>query len=108
SLWESVDVYMGWIDSQLSFLSFNLNSKTLIYLFLATYFFSGIVVGFLIIRTLKLLQQIEISEKNFELNTDLSELRFPRKKKKKAILFIILLIAVLLPIIYFNNDSEGW
>ena len=107
SLWEALDIYMAWIEKQLSFFSFNLNSKTLAYAFLLTYFISGILVGFLIIRTLKLLQQMHISQMDFKLEV-ISELKSPKKKKKKVLLFIILLIAVLLPILYFNNDSQGW
>lgn len=108
SLWESIDIYMNWIEKQLSFLSFSLNSKTLAYTFLLTYFISGILVGLLIIRTLKLLQQMPISQMNFELESTISELKSQSKKKKKFILFIILLMAILLPIIYLNHHSQGW
>lgn len=110
SLWNAVDVYMGWIGNQLSFLPFTLNSETLIYIFLGTYVFSGIVVGFLIIRTIKLIQLVNVSQMNFELNTVLPEINSKKKKKKKKSLyfFSILLVVVLIPIIYFNNDFQGW
>ncbi|MGV8813878.1 MAG: hypothetical protein ACOH2D_07170 [Gelidibacter sp.] len=108
SLWEALDIYMAWIEKQLSFFSFNLNSKTLAYTFLLTYFISGILVGFLIIRTLNLLQQMHISQMDFKLDIVISELKSPKKKNKKIILYTILMIVVLLPILYFNNDSKGW
>lgn len=109
SLWKALDVYMGWIGTELSFLPFTLNSQTLIYVFLGTYFLSGILVGFLIIRTIKLIQLVNVSQMNFDFNTALPEINSKKKKNKKALyIFSILLVVVLIPIIYFNNDSHGW
>lgn len=110
SLWEAVDVYMDWISTQLSFLAFNLNSRTLIYLYLGMYVFSGVVVGLIIMRTIKLIRQMNISQLRIELNAVLPKMASKKKKKKKKRLyyFFILLAVVLLPIIYSNNDFHGW
>ncbi|MEO8772852.1 MAG: hypothetical protein ABI371_00855 [Gelidibacter sp.] len=108
SLWKSVDVYMDWISNQLSFLPFTLNSKTLIYTFLGTYFFSGIVVGFVIIRTIKLIQQFNASDINFEIDIALPATHSNKHTKKRLYFFLILLVLALIPILYYNNDSKGW
>lgn len=108
SLWKSVDVYMGWVSSELSLLPIILNSKTLIYIFLGTYFLSGIAVGFLIIRTIKLIQQVNVSNINYDLETILPKINSKKKKKKSLYFFLILLAIVIVPIIYFNDDAHGW
>lgn len=108
SLWKSVDIYMDWVTKQLSFLPSSLNSETLIYTFLGIYFFSGILVGFLIIRTIKLMLQVNVSQMNYELNTVLPEINSKKKSKKRIYYFLILLIILLTPIVYFNKDAHGW
>lgn len=108
SLWKSVDIYLDWIGNQLSFLPFTLNSKTLIYIFLSTYAISGIVVGLLILRTIRLIQQVNISQMDFKLNPALPMFNSKKKNKKRLYFFLILLVVVLIPIIYYNDDSQGW
>ena len=100
---------MGWVGKQLSFLTFNLNSETLIYIFLGTYVLSGIVVGLLIIQTIKLIQLVNVSQMNFELNTVLPKINSKKKSNKKCLYFFsILLIVLLIPLILYHDDFHSW
>lgn len=108
SLWSALDVYMGWIGKQLSFLPFTLNSEILIYTFLGIYLFSGIVVGFLIIRTIKLIQQVDVKQKDFKLNTVLPEISTKKNNKKGLYFLSILLVVVLIPLLFYSNNFLGW
>ncbi|MGA9211829.1 hypothetical protein [Kaistella sp.] len=110
TFWKAADVYVDWIGHQFSFLPFILNSKALIYSFLGIYFLSGIVAGFLILRTIKLIEQINISQIDLDLDTTLPEFNTKKKKFKNKIIysFLIVLIVILLPVFYFNNGSESW
>ena len=95
SLWEAVDVYMAWISKQLSFLPFTLNSESLIYTFLGTYFLSGMLVGFLIIKTIKLIQRVDVSQMIFELEPVFPEFESKKENKKKAMfIFLIIILRV--------------
>jgi len=108
SLWKAIDVYSGWIGNQLSFLPFDLNSETLIYTFLGIYTLSGIAIGLVIIRTIKLIQRVNVSEMDFELNTRFPEISAGKNNKKSISLFFILLVVVLIPILYYNDDAQAW
>ncbi|QOW11829.1 hypothetical protein Q73A0000_16415 [Kaistella flava (ex Peng et al. 2021)] len=110
SFWKAVDVYMDWISQQLSFLPIVFNSKSLIYTFLGIYVLSGIAAGFLIIRTIKLIKKVNVSQVNLNLDTALPEFNSNKKKFKKKIFysFLIILVIVLIPILYFNNGSQAW
>lgn len=110
SFWKATDVYLDWIIHQLSFLTYTLNSKTLIYTFLGIYFCSGIIAGFLIIRTIKLIQQVNVSQINLNFDMALPEFNSKKKKFKKKILysFLIVLVVILIPIVFFNNASKAW
>lgn len=109
SFWKAVDVYMDWISRQLSFVSFTLNSKFLIYTFLGIYILSGIAAGFLIIRTLKLIVLANASQTPLNFDLVLPEYN-PKKRRLKMRIFysfLIILLAVLVPILYFNNGSNA-
>lgn len=108
SLWKAVDVYSGWVGKQLSFLPFALNSKTLIYTFLGAYAFSGIVIGFIIIRTIKLIQRVNVSQIDIELNTKLPEINSKKTNKKSIYIFLVLLVVVLIPILYYSDETQAW
>ena len=109
SFWKAVDVYMDWIANQLSFLSFSLNSQSLIYTFLAVYFFSGIMAGFLIIRTIKLIELVNVSQMKIDFDKILPEFSSKKKiKRKNLYYFLILLVLVLLPLSYLNDVSPAW
>lgn len=108
ALWEAVDVYMNWVDKQLSFLPFTLNREILINGFLFTYLFSGIFIGLLIIRTLKLIQQVDVSQMNFKLSSQLPEIKIKKSHKKGLFFFSILLVIILIPLLFYNSDFQGW
>lgn len=107
SLWKAIDVYSGWIGKQLSFVPFALNSETLIYTFLGFYTLSGIATGLIIIRTIKLIQRVNVSEMDFELNTRFPEINAGKNNKKSIYLFFILVV-VLIPILYYDDDTQAW
>lgn len=107
-LWKAIDIYLEWIGNQFSFLPFTLNSSSLIYSFLGTYFISGIIVGILIIRTIKLIGLVNVSSINIELLKPSPELNSKKIKSKRLYLFLILLGFLLIPIIYKNNDNMMW
>lgn len=110
ALWSAIDSYMGWIENQLFFMPIQLSSNTLIFTFLGVYTLSGIVTGFFIIRTIKLIQREDFSIMNLELKTATVESTFNEKKsgKKTFYIFLIVLFLILLSIIYLSTDSHPW
>lgn len=83
SLWKATDLYLDWIGEKLAFIPFTLNSETLIYTYLGTYILSGIAVGFLIIRTMTLIEAVNISQLKFELKAELPKIHSNKTKKKR-------------------------
>lgn len=109
SFWNAVDVYLDWVANQFSFLAVSLTSKTLIYAFLGVYIFSGFVAGFLIIKTIKLVELATISPLNIEFDKMPTEFNSKKKSKKKNwYYFLIILILVLLPMSYLSDESQAW
>lgn len=108
SLWTAIDVYMGWIGHQFSFLPSTLSSNVLIYIFLGSYAISGIIVAFLIIRTIKSIGLVTGSQTYFDRNVSLPPKSSKKKNKHRRFGFFILLMVVLIPILYYNNNAQGW
>lgn len=108
SLWTAIDVYMGWIGHQFSFLPPTLSSNVLIYIFLGSYAISGIIVAFLIIRTIKSIGLVIDSHTYFDRNVSFPPTSSKKKNKHRRFGFFILLMVVLIPILYYNNNAQGW
>lgn len=108
SLWQAIDLYLDWVNSQLSFASFTLNSSAVLFAFLGIYFISGILIGILIIRTVKMVHQVNTSHMDFKLETALHQIHSKKNKRKSSYLFLILLSIILVPIIYYNHAFLGW
>lgn len=111
SFWDAADVYMEGISKQLAFLHATLSSNTLIYTYLGIYFVCGILAGMVIIRTIQLIENVNLS--NIDLDINSKELVIPsnrkqRFKKRKIYFYMILLAVVIIPIVFIYKSADAW
>jgi hypothetical protein len=111
SLWEAIDAYSVWISAKISLINLNLSSSVLIFIYVSFYAISGLLIGVLILRIIRLIQLVEVPKLD-TLSLRSNEVTAKKNKsiiKAKYILFwSITLVMILLPLIYFKNEFGGW
>ncbi len=111
SLWDAVEVYTIWVSDKMAFLDLSVSPNTLILSFLAFYGGAGLLVGFLIVRIMKLMQTVEVSQLNpvptaLEITSSNGK---PRRRTKKIFLFwLITLVIIMIPLLFFSTEFGGW
>lgn len=111
SLWEAVDIYSAWVSEKLSIIEYVVSSKTLIILFISFYTCAGILVGLLILRIIKLMKAVDISESyHFSKATQVKESqhKYAKNSKKLILFWMITLLVVMLPLLFFSAEFNGW
>lgn len=111
SLWQALDVYGLWVSDKLAFLPLTISSRLLMLLFVCFYFLSGIVVGFLIIRTISIIKLTDQSSLDYVPKSIHIEERSEKKSflSKKILLFWgITLFIILIPILLFDTKYGGF
>lgn len=110
SLWDAVNIYTVWVSDKLAFLNLTLSSKTLILIFITFYACAGIIIGFLIIRIMKLIRKVDVSKvhHNLEIINATSIGGKPTKRSNKLLLFwITSLVIIIVPLFFFNTEFGG-
>lgn len=109
SLWDAVALYTAWVSDKLAFLQLTISSKTLIALFITFYVCAGISVGFLIVRVMKLMQTVEVSQLNLNPTAlQPSMKKNPAVRSNKLVLFwVVTLVIIMLPLFFFNTEFGG-
>lgn len=111
SFWEAIDVYTLWISSKIDFINLSISAKHLMIIYVSFYAISGIVVGILITKIMRLMQQVEISQLDaISLkHKSVASKRKPNNSKTKLLLFWSLtLVIILFPLLIFKKDIGGW
>ncbi|MBT8245680.1 hypothetical protein [Winogradskyella sp.] len=109
SLWDAMDVYTNWVSAKLSFLPFAISSKTLIIMYVGFYGLAGIIVGFLIVRVIKLMQSIETSYLGANLTNIIkteSQTRLGKYSKRLVLFWGIMLLIIILPLFAFRFNTS--
>lgn len=110
SLWEALDIYTQWISSKISFISLKISASHLIMAYVSFYLIAGIVFGLFIIRTMRLMQSVEISKLNKIKLKDKNVIsrRSYRSKTKLFFFWSLTLIIILIPLLVFRKNTGGW
>ena len=110
SLWEAIDVYGVWVSDKLAFLQLTFSSKSLMLLFVSFYFLSGIVVGFLIIRTISIIKTTDETAIMYVPKSIHIEGQTEKKSflpKKTLMFWGVTLFIILIPILMFDTKYGG-
>ena len=110
SLWDAVAIYTAWVSDKLAFLQLAISSKTLIVAFITFYACAGIIVGFLIVRVMKLVQTVEVSQLNLNptvLNVTSMKKKTAARSNKVVLFWVITLVIIILPLFFFNSEFGG-
>jgi hypothetical protein len=111
SLWDAVDVYGVWISDKLSFLKLTLSSKTFIFLFVIVYFLSGIIIGFLIVRIIALIKNIDTTTIHLvptRYKMTHNQNKTPFLPKKALLFWSVTLFLIAIPLFFFDTKYGGF
>lgn len=108
-LWDALEIYTTWVSGKLAFLNLTVSPQSLIVLFLVFYFFAGVLVGFFILRIVRLMNSIEVIEWNDVLiNPSEIEKKSVQRYGKFFIFWMATIMIIMFPILFLSTEYGGY
>ena len=110
NLWEAIDIYGGWVQKKLNFISETSTTSFIVATYLLVYGICGILAGMFIKNTIKIISNK--TKTDFYLNLEKSETDIKNKKvsfKTKIIwVWLITVAVIVLAFSIFGGPLFGW